>query len=113
MVRGRLHAVGDDRASEPRLLSLARCEATLRASGYGREHSSRGGQANIRYTVLDSTHQLVGGKLPRPKMSYLRFMRGVELFLRAIFFFLPDDMIENVARPKRWKKRIQKIFNRK
>jgi hypothetical protein len=69
-----------------------------------------GGQANIRYTVLDSTHQLVGGKLARPQMSYLRFMRGVELFLRAIFFFLPDDMIENVARPKRWKKRIQKIF---
>lgn len=69
-----------------------------------------GGQAHIRYTVLDSTHQLVGGKLARPKMSYLRFMRGVELFLRAIFFFLPDDMIENIARPKRWKKRIQKIF---
>ena len=72
-----------------------------------------GGQANIRYTVLDLTHQLVGGKLARPNMSYLRFMRGVELFLRAIFFFLPDDMIENVARPKRWKKRIQKFFNRK
>ena len=72
-----------------------------------------GGQANIRYTVLDSTHQLVDGKLVRPKMSYLRFMRGVELFLRAIFFFLPDDMIENVARPKRWKKRIKKLFNRK
>ncbi len=72
-----------------------------------------GGQANIRYTVLDSTHQLVDGKLVRPRMSYLRFMRGVELFLRAIFFFLPDDMIENVARPKRWKKRIQKFSNRK
>ena len=70
-----------------------------------------GGQANIRYTVLDSTHQLVGSRLARPKMSYLRFMRGVELFLRAVFFFLPDDMIENVARPKRWKKRIQKNFN--
>ena len=72
-----------------------------------------GGQANIRYTILDSTHQWVGGKLARPKMSYLRFMRGVELFLRAVFFFLPDDMIESVARPKRWKKRIQKFFNRK
>ena len=72
-----------------------------------------GGQATIRYTVLDSTHQLVNGKLVRPKMSYLRFMRGVELFLRAVFFFLPDDMIESVARPKRWKKRMQKIFNRK
>ncbi|MCI0549644.1 MAG: glycosyltransferase family 2 protein [Anaerolineae bacterium] len=74
-----------------------------------------GGQAAVRYTILDSTHQLTeGSKIVRPKMSYLRFMRKVELFLRAIFFFLPDDMIENVVRPKRWKKRIQKIFtNRK
>ena len=70
-----------------------------------------GGEANIRYTILDSTHQLVAdGKLGRPKISYLRFMRGVELFLRKIFFFLPEQMIENVARPKRWKKRIQKLF---
>jgi hypothetical protein len=72
-----------------------------------------GGEANIRYTILDATHQLVGGKLVRPKMSYLRFMRGVELFLRKIFFFLPENMIENVARPKRWKKRIQKIFGKR
>jgi hypothetical protein len=69
-----------------------------------------GGQAAIRYTILDSTHRLVGGKLARPKLSYLRFLRGVELFLRAIFFFLPEDVIENVARPKRWKKRIKKIL---
>ena len=70
-----------------------------------------GGQANIRYTILDSTHQLTAdGKLVRPRMSYLRFMRGVELFLRKIFFFLPETMIENVVRPKRWKKRIQKLF---
>ena len=69
-----------------------------------------GGEANIRYTILDATHQLVGGKLVRPKLTYLRFMRGVELFLRKIFFFLPEKMIENVARPKRWKKRIQKLF---
>jgi hypothetical protein len=73
-----------------------------------------GGEANIRYTVLDATHQLVpGGKLVRPKMSYLRFMRGVELFLRRVFFFLPEKMIENVARPKRWKKRILKIFGKR
>ena len=72
-----------------------------------------GGEANIRYTILDATHQLVpGGKLVRPKMSYLRFMRGVELFLRQVFFFLPEKMIENVARPKRWKKRILKIFGK-
>ena len=69
-----------------------------------------GGEANIRYTILDATHQLVGGKLVRPKISYLRFMRGVELFLRKVFFFLPEKMIENVARPKRWKKRIQKLL---
>jgi hypothetical protein len=70
-----------------------------------------GGEAIVRYTILDSTHQLAaGGKLARPKMSYLRFMRGVELFLRTVFFFLPEDMIEGVARPKRWKKRIKKIF---
>jgi hypothetical protein len=69
-----------------------------------------GGQAAIRYTILDSTHQLVGGKLARPKMSYLRFMRGVELFLRTIFFFLPEKMIESVVRPKRWKKRVKKLF---
>ena len=70
-----------------------------------------GGPAAIRYTVLDSTHQLVpGGKLVRPKMSYPRFMRRVELFLRAVFFFLPTDTVENVVRPKRWAKRIKRIF---
>src|SRR5215213_1101778 len=70
-----------------------------------------GGEANIRYTILDATHQLfANGKLVRPKMSYLRFMRGLELFLRSVFFFLPEKMIEDVARPKRWKKRIKKIF---
>ena len=69
-----------------------------------------GGQANIRYTILDSTHQLVDGKLVRPKLTYLRFMRRVELFLRAVFFFLPEKAIENIARPKRWKKRIKKLF---
>jgi hypothetical protein len=69
-----------------------------------------GGQANIRYTILDSTHQLINGKLARPKLTYARLMRNLELFLRAIFFFLPENMIENVARPKRWKKRLQKLF---
>ena len=70
-----------------------------------------GGEANIRYTILDSNYHLTAdGKLIRPKISYLRFMRSVELFLRSVFFFLPENMIENVARPKRWKKRIQKLF---
>jgi hypothetical protein len=71
-----------------------------------------GGQANIRYTILDSTHCLVGGKLARPQMSVLRFQRGVELFLRKIFFFLPEASIENFVRPKRWAKRFRKIIKK-
>jgi hypothetical protein len=70
-----------------------------------------GGQANIRYTILDATHQLApDGKLIRPRVTRLRFTRKLELFLRKLFFFLPGNMIENVARPKRWQKRIKKIF---
>lgn len=69
-----------------------------------------GGQANIRYTILDSTHQLANGKLSRPKMTSVRFTRKLELFLRAIFFFLPEDTIENIARPKRWQKRFKKLL---
>jgi hypothetical protein len=69
-----------------------------------------GGQSNVRYTILDATHQLVSGKLMRPKMTTLRLTRKLELFLRAIFFFLPETMIENVVRPKRWQKRIKKMF---
>ena len=70
-----------------------------------------GGQGNIRYTILDATHQLApDGKLIRPKLTRLRFTRKLELFLRTLFFFLPRNMIENVARPKRWQKRIKKIF---
>jgi hypothetical protein len=69
-----------------------------------------GGEAAIRYTILDSTLCLQEGKLVHPRASYLRSIRSLELFLRAVFFFLPDEMIENVARPKRWKKRIQKLF---
>jgi len=69
-----------------------------------------GGQANVRYTILDATHQLVDGTLARPKMTSLRFTRKLELFLRALFFFLPENVIENIARPKRWKKRLKKII---
>lgn len=72
-----------------------------------------GGQANVRYTILDATHQLVDGTLARPKMTSLRFTRKLELFLRTLFFFLPENVIENIARPKRWQKRIRKIVNRK
>jgi hypothetical protein len=69
-----------------------------------------GGQANIRYTILDATHQLADGKLVRPKVTSLRLARKLELLLRKTFFFLPEEKIENVARPKRWKKRIRKLF---
>ncbi|NWF64344.1 MAG: hypothetical protein HXY38_08570 [Chloroflexi bacterium] len=69
-----------------------------------------GGQANIRYTILDSTHQLVNGKLSRPKMTSARVTRSMELFLRSIFFFLPENVIENIARPKRWQKRLKRII---
>ena len=69
-----------------------------------------GGQANVRYTILDSTHRLMAGSLQRPQMTALRLTRKLELFLRTVFFFLPETMIENIARPKRWKKRIRKLF---
>lgn len=73
-----------------------------------------GGQANVRYTILDATHQLAaGGKLTRPKLTSPRLTRKLELFLRAVFFFLPESMIETLARPKRWQKRIAKLFNLK
>lgn len=72
-----------------------------------------GGEANVRYTIVDATRQLKNSKLVRPKMTYLRFMRGVELFLRSVFFFLPPKTLENVARPKRWKKKLMKIFGRR
>ena len=69
-----------------------------------------GGPAAVRYTVLDATHRLVAGELIRPAFTRLRFWRKVELFLRKIFFFLPENMVENIVRPKRWQKRMQKII---
>jgi hypothetical protein len=69
-----------------------------------------GGQANIRYTILDATHQFKNGQLVHPPLTSQRFWRKVELFLRKVFFFLPEKTIENIARPKRWEKRIQKLF---
>jgi hypothetical protein len=71
-----------------------------------------GGQGHIRYTILDSTHQLVGGKLVRPPMTALRLQRKVELLLRALFFFLPENWLENLARPKRWQKRLRKLLRK-
>jgi hypothetical protein len=69
-----------------------------------------GGQANIRYTILDATHQLADGKLIRPKMTNARLTRTFELILRKIFFFLPESVVENIVRPKRWKKRFERMF---
>ncbi len=70
-----------------------------------------GGVANIRYTILDSNERLVAGHLRRPKPSWARFWRQVELFLRRIFSFLPEQTIENIARPKRWGKRLNRLFH--
>ena len=71
-----------------------------------------GGQAVTRYTLLDTTQQLIEGKLVRPKLTQPRLARIVELILRSIFFFLPENMIENLARPQRWKKQLQKLFGK-
>ncbi len=71
-----------------------------------------GGQAATRYSVLDTTHVLEAGRLTRPKMSAARFWRGVELLLRRIFSFLPEDAVENIARPKRWSRRFRKLFGK-
>jgi hypothetical protein len=72
-----------------------------------------GGEGPIRYTVIDATDTLSEGRLARPRPSYLRFMRSIELALRAIFFFLPANLIEEVARPKRWKRRVLRLLGRK
>ena len=69
-----------------------------------------GGPSAVRYTILDATHHLKNGKLTRPVPSWGRFWRGVELFLRKIFFFLPENVVENIVRPKRWQKRLRKLF---
>jgi hypothetical protein len=69
-----------------------------------------GGPASTRYTILDSTHILKNGKLLHPTPSLQRVLRTIELSLRALLFFLPEDTLESVARPKRWKKRIKKII---
>lgn len=68
-----------------------------------------GGQAAIRYTVLDATCQLVDGKLLRPKMTRPRLLRSLELLLRKMFFFLPENVVENIARPRRWEKRLKRL----
>ncbi len=65
-----------------------------------------GGAAETRYTILDATRQLRDGKITRPRLTSGRFWRGVELFLRKIFAFLPEEKLEKVVRPKRWAKKL-------
>lgn len=76
------------------------------------DHNIRlaGSQAAVRYTILDASMQLVNGKLVRPALSWERFWRRVELFLRKVFFFLSENYLEMVVRPKRWVKMIKKVF---
>jgi len=65
-----------------------------------------GGYGPVRYTILDSTHVLVDGKLTRPRLTYPRLLRKLELLLRRIFYFASPATIEELARPKRWKRRL-------
>jgi hypothetical protein len=69
-----------------------------------------GGPAAVRYTILDATHRLKGGKLVRPVFTSMRFWRKVELSLRKVLSFLPEATVENLVRPKRWAKRFKRLF---
>jgi hypothetical protein len=72
-----------------------------------------GGRANIRYTILDATHQLVSGTLTPPKLTSARLARRLELLLRSLLFFLPESVRERLVRPRRWKKTVQKLLKRR
>ncbi len=67
-----------------------------------------GGVVQTRYTILDATRELRDGKITRPCPSSGRFWRGVEVLLRKALFFLPDEKVERIVRPKRWEKVIKK-----
>ena len=69
-----------------------------------------GGVVQTRYTILDATHQLRDGKIVRPRWTTGRFLRGVEQLLRKVLFFLPEDKVERIVRPKRWAKILRKRF---
>lgn len=70
-----------------------------------------GGVVQTRYTILDATRQLRDGRITRPRPTSGRFWRGVEQFLRKAFFFLPEDKVERIVRPKRWAKLLKKRFS--
>ena len=72
-----------------------------------------GGVAAVRYTILDATHVLQDGRVVRPRPSYPRLMRRIELLLRHVFRFLPAERLESIARPKRWKKRVRGFLGRR
>jgi len=71
-----------------------------------------GGQAAVRYTILDATHRLKNGVLVGPAFTSLHFWRKVELFMRKVFFFLPEHTLESIVRPKRWAKRLRKFIKK-
>ncbi len=72
-----------------------------------------GGVVQTRYTILDATRELRDGKITRPRPTSGRFWRGVELLLRKLFFFLPEEKVERIVRPKRWKKTLTRMFANK
>jgi hypothetical protein len=71
-----------------------------------------GGESATRYSLLDATQLLDGGRLRRPELNSARLMRGVEVLLRGALFFLPERTMENVARPKRWSKRLKSLLRK-
>jgi len=71
-----------------------------------------GGQAAIRYTILDATHVLANGRLKRPPASWPRRMRGLELLLRRLLFFLPESTLERIVRPQRWSKLLRRRLDK-
>ena len=72
-----------------------------------------GGVAETRFTIVDSNFQLRDGKILRPRPTSGHFWRAIELFLRSVFFFLPEDRLEKIVRPKRWRKKLSRIFSNK
>ncbi len=71
-----------------------------------------GGPANVRYTILDATHELVNGTLRRPRWTRQRLLRRLEVFLRKVLFFVPENVLEGLVRPQRWQKRFQTWLRR-
>ncbi|MEJ5240890.1 MAG: hypothetical protein WHS87_06810 [Anaerolineales bacterium] len=73
-----------------------------------------GGHANVRYTILDATHQLHAGRLRSPKLTKRHFIRYIELLLRSILplLSLPEEKRERWSRPRYWIKVIRHILEK-